>query len=144
MQMLPRVGRPTDLVHASITSKSPCRIEYRAGGVYSQAIRTGDLVFTVGCVGIDPATGELEPGGLEPQVRRTIRNVEAILDAAGSSLAHVMKTTCFLKRVEDFLVFDRIYQEYFPGEPPARTTIRADLVRDEFLVEVEAVGVRRA
>jgi 2-iminobutanoate/2-iminopropanoate deaminase len=110
---------------------------------YSQAIRTGDLVFTAGCVGIDPSTGEIEPGGVEPQVRRTIRNVEAILDAAGSSLAHAVKTTCFIKRVEDFPLFDRIYREYFSGEPPARTTIRADLVRDEFLVEVEAVAVRR-
>jgi 2-iminobutanoate/2-iminopropanoate deaminase len=106
---------------------------------YSQAIRTENLVFTAGCVGVDPATGDLGQG-FEEQTRQTLRNVQLILEASGSSVHEVVKTTCFLKRIEDFGELDRVYREFFSGDPPARTTIRADLVREEFLVEVEAVA----
>jgi 2-iminobutanoate/2-iminopropanoate deaminase len=107
---------------------------------YSQAIQAGNLVFTAGCLGEDPATGDL-PGGLKEQVHQTLRNVQSILEAAGSSLDNVVKTTCYLKRIEDFAEFNRIYSEFFPTEPPARTTVSADMVRDEFLVEIEAVAL---
>jgi 2-iminobutanoate/2-iminopropanoate deaminase len=101
----------------------------------------GTAIWTAGAVGIDPATGRIELGGLEPQIRRAIENVKATLEAAGSDLAHVVKTTCFVTQREDFQKLDPIYSSYF-GEPaPARTTIVCGLVAPEFLFEIEAVAV---
>jgi 2-iminobutanoate/2-iminopropanoate deaminase len=108
---------------------------------YSQAKLAGNLIYTAGCVGIDPATGAVVDGGLDAQVRRTLQNIEAILQAAGSDLSRVLKTTCYLTRQEDFATFDRAYREFFPTDPPARTTIICHLVREDLLVEVEAVAV---
>lgn len=108
---------------------------------YSQAVRAGDLVFTAGCVGVNPASGDVEPGGFEPQTRRTLRNIDGILRAAGSSLEDIVKVTCFLTRMEDFPAFDAVYREFFEESPPARTTVVCDLVREEFLVEIEAVAL---
>jgi 2-iminobutanoate/2-iminopropanoate deaminase len=101
------------------------------GAHYSQGMRAGDRVWTAGAVGVDPATGEVVPG-LEAQIRCAIENVRATLRAAGSDLEHVVKTTCFLTRREDFPRLDPIYREHFPAPPPARTT---------FLFEIEAVAV---
>lgn len=111
------------------------------GAHYSLAVRCGHLLYTAGCVGVDPATGELEPGGFEAQTRRTLSNIASILEAGGSGLEHVIKATCFVKHMEDFVIFDRIYREYFVADPPARTTIVTNLVREEFLVEVEVVSL---
>jgi 2-iminobutanoate/2-iminopropanoate deaminase len=111
------------------------------GAHYSQAMRAGDRIWTAGAVGVDPATGDVAPGGLEPQIHRAIANVRATLEAAGSDLAHVLKTTCFVTRREDFAHLDPIYREYFPAPPPARTTVVCGLVREEFLFEIEAVAV---
>jgi 2-iminobutanoate/2-iminopropanoate deaminase len=110
------------------------------GAYYSQAVRAGDRVWTAGAVGVDPATGEVVPG-VEAQMHCAIENVQATLEAAGSGLDQVVKTTCFVTRREDFACLDPIYREYFSQRAPARTTIVCDLVREEFLFEIEAVAV---
>ena len=111
------------------------------GAYYSQAVRTGDRIWTAGAVGTEPATGGVAPGGVEAQIHRAIRNIAATLAEAGTDLAHVVKTTCFVTRREDFALLDPIYRQYFPDPPPARTTIVCALVREEFLFEIEAVAV---
>ncbi len=109
------------------------------GGHYSQAVRSGDLVWTAGCVGVDPATRAVREG-FEAQVRQAIENVRATLEAAGTDLAHVVKTLCFVTRREDFARLDPIYRTYFASDPPARSTVVCDLVREEFLFEIEVVA----
>jgi len=110
------------------------------GAHYSQGIRSGDLVFTAGCVGVDPATGAVAAGGFEAQVHRAIENVRETLRAAGSDLEHVVKTLCFVTRRADFAALDPVYRGYFPTDPPARSTIVCDLVREDFLFEIEVVA----
>ncbi len=110
------------------------------GAHYAQGIRSGDLVFTAGCVGVDPATGQVAEGGFEAQVHRAIRNVQATLQAAGSDLEHVVKTLCFVTARADFAALDPVYRTYFGVDPPARSTVVCDLVREEFLFEIEAVA----
>jgi 2-iminobutanoate/2-iminopropanoate deaminase len=109
------------------------------GAHYSQGMQSGDLVWTAGAVGVDPATGGVVDG-FEAQVARAIENVAATLRAAGSDLEHVVKTLCFVTRREDFAALDPIYRRYFPSDPPARSTIVCQLVREEFLFEIEAVA----
>jgi len=111
------------------------------GAHYSQAVRAGDRVWTAGAVGVEPSTGQVVPGGLEAQIRCAIENVAATLRAVGSDLDHVVKTTCFVTRREDFAKLDPVYSTYFGSPPPARTTIVCGLVREEFLFEIEAVAV---
>lgn len=111
------------------------------GAYYSQAVRAGGRIWTAGAVGTEPGTGSVVPGGVEAQINRAIRNIAATLAEAGTDLAHVIKTTCFLTRREDFTLLDPIYRRYFPDPPPARTTIVCALVRAEFLFEIEAVAV---
>jgi 2-iminobutanoate/2-iminopropanoate deaminase len=113
-----------------------------AVGPYSQAIATHDFVFCSGQVGLDPATGELVPGGLEAQVERVIRNLEAVLDAAGCTLADVVKTTCFLADINDFATFNAIYARFLPDPPPARSTFAVKALPKSALVEIEAIAVR--
>ena len=109
-------------------------------GPYSQAIRTGNLVFVAGQGCINPQTGQLEQGSMEIETRRVLENVKAILEAAGTSMDRVVKTTCFLADMNDFRVFNSIYAEYFPNNPPARTTIQAGRLPMDIRVEVEAVA----
>lgn len=113
-----------------------------AVGPYSQAITTDDLVFCSGQVGLDPATGDLVAGGLEAQVERVIRNLEAVLDAAGCTLADVVKTTCFLADINDFATFNGIYARFMPDPPPARSTFAVKALPKAALVEIEAIAVR--
>lgn len=109
------------------------------GAHYAQGVRSGDLVFTAGHVGVDPATGTVA-NGFEAQVHRAIRNVQATLRAAGCDLGDVVKTLCFVTRRADFAALDPVYRTYFGDEPPARSTIVCELVREEFLFEIEAVA----
>jgi 2-iminobutanoate/2-iminopropanoate deaminase len=120
------------------TSAAPAAV-----GPYSQAIATDDLVFCSGQVGLDPATGELVPGGLEAQVERVIRNLEAVLDAAGCTLADVVKTTCFLADIDDFATFNAIYARFLPDPPPARSTFAVKALPKAALVEIEAIAIRK-
>jgi 2-iminobutanoate/2-iminopropanoate deaminase len=103
-------------------------------------VRVGDLVFVAGQVAIDPATGRVVEGDVRAQTRRVLDNVAAILRAAGTSLAHAVETTCFLREIGDFAAFNEAYQPYFPADPPARTTVQAGLPREGLLVEIRVVA----
>jgi 2-iminobutanoate/2-iminopropanoate deaminase len=114
----------------------------RAVGPYSQAISTDDLVFCSGQVGLDPATGELVAGGVVAEAQRVIRNLEAVLDAAGCTLADVVKTTCFLADINDFATFNEVYAGFWPDPPPARSTFQVAALPKGARVEIEATAVR--
>jgi 2-iminobutanoate/2-iminopropanoate deaminase len=111
-------------------------------GPYSQAIDVGELVFVAGQVGIDPATGELVEG-LEAQAERALRNIVAILDAGGLSMADVAKTTCLLADIGDFAAFNEVYARFVGDPPPARATYAVAALPRGALVEIEAVAARR-
>ena len=115
-----------------------------AVGPYSQAIVTDDLVFCSGQVGLDPATGELVSGGVEAEAERVIRNLEAVLDAAGCTLADVVKTTCFLADIADFQKFNAVYAGFWPDPPPARSTFQVAALPRAARVEIEAIAVRKS
>ena len=113
----------------------------KAIGPYSVANRVGHLVFTAGQVGLDPATGNLVPGGIEAETQQVLKNLKNVLGAAGSSLDNVVKTTVFLADMGDFAVMNRIYAEFFTQNFPARSTIQVAALPKNAVVEIEAVGV---
>jgi 2-iminobutanoate/2-iminopropanoate deaminase len=100
------------------TEKGP-----RPLGAYSQAIRAGDFIFVAGMGGIDPATGQMVPGGVREQTRRALENIKAVLESAGASLSDVVKVTVFLTNPDDFNDMNEVYREYFKEKPPARSTV---------------------
>lgn len=108
-------------------------------GPYSQAICTGGLVFTSGQIAINPATGTVEATTIEEQTEQVCKNLTAVLEAAGSSLEKVVKTTCFLKNMEDFAAFNAVYGKYFVGKP-ARSCVAAKQLPKDVLVEVEVIA----
>lgn len=117
-------------------------------GPYSQAVRTtqtpaapGGLIFTSGQLPIDPATGTFVPGGVAEQTTQVLKNLQAVLEAGGSSLAHVVKTTVFLKDMNDFAAINTVYASFFPSHPPARSTVEVARLPKDALVEIEAVAV---
>ena len=113
-----------------------------AVGPYSQAITTDELVFCSGQVGLDPVTGNLVEGGLEAQAERVLRNLAAVLDAAGCTFADVVKTTCFLADINDFAAFNAVYARFMPDPPPARSTFAVAALPRGAAVEIEAIAVR--
>lgn len=113
----------------------------KAIGPYSQAIRTGDLVFTAGQVALDPATGELVSGGIEAQTRRALTNLKAVLEAAGTSMDKVIKTTVFMTNLGDFAKMNAVYAEFFPHNPPARSTVQVAALPRGSEVEIECVAM---
>ena len=120
-----------DIVH---TDKAP-----KAIGPYSQAIRTETMIYTAGQTGLDPATGELIGSTVEEQTRQVLINLQNVVEAAGSTLAHVVKTTVFLKDMNDFSKMNAIYAEFFGQNPPARSTVAVAGLPKGGLVEIEAV-----
>ena len=108
-------------------------------GPYSQAIVSGGLVYTSGQIPLDPATGVIEVEGIEGQTHQAVRNLAAVLEAAGSGLGKVVKTTCFLRDMNDFSKFNDIYAQYFPGRP-ARSCVEVSGLPKGALVEIEAVA----
>jgi 2-iminobutanoate/2-iminopropanoate deaminase len=108
---------------------------------YSPAIDTGQFVFLAGQVGIDPSTGELVEG-IEAQTERVMRNLTAVLDAAGLSLADVVKTTCFRADVNDFGAFNEVYAKFVGDPPPARSTFAVAALPRGARVEIEAIATR--
>ncbi|MBE3065985.1 MAG: RidA family protein [Chloroflexi bacterium] len=113
----------------------------KAIGPYSVAIRTGDLVFTSGQLGLDPATGSLVPGGIEAETRQALTNLRHVLADAGSGLERVVKTIVFLKDMADFAKMNAVYAEFFTENPPARSTVQAAALPKGGAVEIEAVAL---
>ena len=110
-------------------------------GPYSQAIASGDLLFCSGQLGLDPATGELVDG-VEAQAERALRNLAAVLDAAGCTWSDVVKTTIFLADMADFAAVNAIYARFMPEPPPARSTVQVAALPKAGRVEIEAVARR--
>jgi 2-iminobutanoate/2-iminopropanoate deaminase len=118
------------------TDKAP-----KAVGPYSQAISTGNLLFTAGQVAIDPATGKLVEGGIRDQTRQVMENLRAILTAARTDFTKVVKSTVFLQDIKTFADFNQVYAEYFPSEPPARSTFQAGALPLGAMVEIEMIAL---
>jgi 2-iminobutanoate/2-iminopropanoate deaminase len=114
----------------------------KAVGPYSVAIQTDGFVFCSGQVGLDPATGELAGPDLETQAHQVLTNLKNVLEAAGTSLDNVVKTTVFLTSMADFSKMNAIYSEYFTSTPPARTTIAVAALPRNALIEIEAIALR--
>ena len=118
------------------TTSAPAAI-----GPYSQAIKANGLLFTAGQIPLDPATGKIVEGDISAQTERVMRNLEAVLAAAGTSFANVVKTTCFLANLDDFAAFNAVYGRYFTEQPPARSTVQAARLPASAQVEVECVAL---
>jgi 2-iminobutanoate/2-iminopropanoate deaminase len=117
------------------TDKAPGAI-----GPYSQAIKLNNLVFTAGQIPLDPATGKLIEGDIAAQTERVMQNLQAVLEAAGSSLGQVVKTTCFLANMDEFAAFNEVYARYFSENRPARSTVQAARLPAGASVEVECIA----
>jgi 2-iminobutanoate/2-iminopropanoate deaminase len=123
--------------------REPVRTEAapQAIGPYSQGIIVGNLVFTAGQLGGEPASGELAPG-VEAQARQALRNIAAILEAAGSGWGDVVKTTVFLADMADFAAFNAVYAEVVEKPFPARSTVQAAALPKDARIEIDAIAVR--
>ena len=117
------------------TANAPAAI-----GPYSQAIKTGEFVFTSGQIALDPATGNLVGQDITEQAEQVMKNLAAVLEAAGSSFDHVIKTTCFLSEIADFAAFNQVYGKYITSAP-ARSCVAVKDLPKGALVEVEVVAV---
>ncbi len=113
----------------------------KAIGPYSQAIRTENLVFTAGQVGLDPGTMEMVEGGIEAQTRQVLTNLRYVLESADSGLKFVVKTTVFLQDMNDFGNMNSVYAEFFPENAPARSTVQVAALPKNALVEIECVAL---
>lgn len=107
----------------------------------SQAIRAGDWVYASGQLGLDPRTGRLAAGGVAAETRQVCENLKAVLGAAGSSLAKVVKVTIYLADLAELTAMNDVFNEYFPHEPPARTTFQAAALVAGARVEIEAIAM---
>ena len=113
----------------------------KAIGPYSAGIAAGPFVFTAGQIAINPATGEMVSGGIEAETRQALTNLKAVLEAAGTSLDNVVKTTVFLRDINDFPHMNGVYAEFFTHQPPARSAIQAAALPKGAAVEIEAVAL---
>ncbi len=119
------------------TSRAPAAI-----GPYSQAVRAGNLLFCSGQIPLDPSSGEIVgPGDIQAQTRTCLKNLQAVLEAGGSSLAKVVKTTVFLKDMNTFPAMNQVYQEFFPHDPPARAAVEVARLPKDVLVEIQCVAL---
>jgi 2-iminobutanoate/2-iminopropanoate deaminase len=116
-------------------------------GPYAQGVRAGNFIFTAGQIALDPNTGQAVAGGIKEQTARVLENLKAILEAGGSSLGQVVKTTVFLKNFNDFAAMNEVYASYFgaesdtiPGNWPARSTVEVARLPRDLLVEIEVVA----
>jgi 2-iminobutanoate/2-iminopropanoate deaminase len=115
----------------------------KAIGPYSVAIRAGAFVFASGQAGLDPAAGELVPGGVEAETRQALTNLKNVLETAGTDLSQAVKTTVFLKDMGDFAKMNAVYAEFFPADPPARSTVAVAGLPKGASVEIEVVALAR-
>ena len=111
----------------------------KAIGPYSQAVRFGDLLFVSGTLGMNPKTGEFAGAGIEAQAAQVLENLKAIVEAAGMSLQNVLKTTVFLRDMNDFAAFNEIYSRYFAEAPPARETVQVARLPRDAAIEISVV-----
>ena len=118
------------------TNKAPGAI-----GPYSQAVRTENMVFTAGQIGLDPATMEIVSGGVEAETRQVLNNLKQVLEAANSGLNYVVKTTVFLRDMADFPKMNAVYGEFFSENPPARSTVAVATLPKNVAVEIEAIAL---
>ena len=113
-------------------------------GPYAQGVRVGNLIFTAGQGALDPITGQLVPGGITEQTKRTLENIKAILEAGGSSLGQVVKANVYLKDMSDFSAMNAVYASYFASDDerplPARTTVEVSRLPRNLLVEIDVVA----
>lgn len=117
------------------TNKAPGAI-----GPYSQAVKTGNFVYTSGQIPIDPATGEIVTGGIEAQTARVMKNIGSLLDAAGVGFKDVVKTTVFIKDMNDFPKINEVYAQFFEAPYPARSCVEVARLPKDVLVEIETVA----
>lgn len=120
------------------TQKAPAAI-----GPYSQAIVVDNMVFTSGVVPIDPATGNVVEGDIKVQATRVFDSMKALLEAAGSSCEDVVKTTVFIKNMNDFAALNEIYATYFTGDFPARSCVEVARLPKDVLIEMEAIALKK-
>ena len=113
----------------------------KAIGPYSQAIKANGLIFLSGQIPLDPATQQLISGDVAAQTERVLQNITGILRAAGSSLAKVVKTTVFLKSMNDFAAMNEVYGRHFTAEPPARSTVEVARLPKDVLVEIDVIAL---
>lgn len=129
----------SDVTKSAISTKeAPAAI-----GPYSQAVRSGDLIYASGQVALDPQTGKLVEGGIREQTVRVFENIQAVLAAAGGSLRDVIKTVVFLKDMQDFAAMNEIYASYLAPQgvvPPARSTVEVSRLPKDALVEIEVIA----
>ena len=111
-------------------------------GPYSQGVGAGGIVITSGQIPLDPATGNFVEGGVAEQTRQSLLNVQAILAAAGLTLENVVKTTVFLKDMNDFGAMNEVYATFFPSNPPARSAVQVGKLPRDAMVEIEAIAVK--
>ncbi|WP_373816000.1 RidA family protein [Porphyromonas loveana] len=111
-------------------------------GPYSQAVMVGNMLFSSGQLGLDPATGDFVPGGVTEQTEQVFRNIHAILAEAGLTTAHIVKTTCFLADMGDFAAMNAVYEKQFSGQFPARSAVAVKTLPKNGLVEIEFVAVQ--
>ena len=131
-------SKTTNSKSAIATADAPAAI-----GPYTQAVRSGDLVFTSGQIPLDPATGQMVSGGIIEQTERVIANLRGVLAAAELSFANVVKTTVFLKSMGDFAAMNEVYARAFAGDrgvPPARSTVQVAALPKDALVEIECIA----
>jgi 2-iminobutanoate/2-iminopropanoate deaminase len=110
-------------------------------GPYSQAIKANGFVFASGQIPTDPSTGQFVTGGIEEQTEQVLKNLAAVLEAAGSSLNRVVKTTVFLADMQEFGAMNEVYGRFFPQDPPARATVEASRLPRDARVEIEAIAL---
>lgn len=118
------------------TEKAPAAI-----GPYSQAVKANGFVFTSGQIPINPSTGQIVEGAVKEQTRQVMENLQAVLEAAGSSLEQIIKTTLFIKDMNSFAEINEIYGGFFKGNPPARSTVEVARLPKDVLVEIEATAL---
>lgn len=124
--------------HVVTSQQAPAAV-----GPYSHAIRCGAMVYTAGQLGLDPQTRTLVEGGIQAQTRQALQNLQAVLEAAGTGMSNVVKTTVFLKNMSDFAAMNQVYAEFFAADPPARSAVEVAALPLGGLVEIEAVAVVR-
>jgi 2-iminobutanoate/2-iminopropanoate deaminase len=111
-------------------------------GPYSQAIKAGGFVFASGQIALDPATGKLIEGDIKAQTERVLKNLTAVLGAAGSSMDRVVRTTVFLKNISDFPAMNEVYGQFFKNDPPSRSTVGVAALPRDALLEIDVVALQ--